>query len=173
MKKKVFLLFVVLGLGFNLFSQETHEEKEPKHLVAFALGYTFIPKATSVGGTEPNGIFVPSIGLDYFYKITPKFEIGTMIDFELGEYVIFEKDLNRTNAIVISAIGAYSITKNLNVFAGGGIELEKHHNLGIFRVGAEYGIPLKHEWKLAPGFFYDIKEGYDTWSIAIAIAKEF
>lgn len=149
------------------------ENKEFKHLVVLATGYTFIPKATSIGGTEPNGVFVPSIGMDYFYKLSPKFEIGTMIDLELGDYLIFEKDLSREKAFLVLAVGSYRLFPNVNVFTGAGIELEKHEHLGVFRLGAEYTFRLNNDWVIGPGFFYDIKKGYDTWCLSIGLGKEF
>ena len=176
MKKLLVLLVIFLVGGASVvLAQEgnTSEEKEPKHLLTLAMGYTFIPTATSIGGTEPNGIFVPSIGLDYFYRLAPKWEIGTMIDLELGDYLIFEKELEREKAMVIALIGTYKLTKHFNLFAGGGIELEKNHNLAVIRLGTEYAFYFNKGWLLAPGFFYDFKEGYDTWSLAIAFGKEF
>ena len=175
MKKLLFGVLFLFGMTTLLQAQETEsaEKSEAKHLITIAFGYTFIPKATSIGGTEANGVFVPSIGLDYFYKVAPKLEIGTMIDLELGDYLIFHKDLSREKAMVIALIGSYKLTNNINLFAGGGIELEKHHNLGIIRLGTEYAINFNHGWLLAPGFFYDIKDGYDTWSLALAFGKEF
>ena len=96
-----------------------------------------------------------------------------MIDMELGEYLVFEKDLNRKNALVISLIASFKLTSNLNLFSGGGIELEREHNLEIIRLGGEYAFRFKKGWLLAPGFFYDIKEGYDSFSLSVAVGKEF
>ncbi len=172
MRNLVFTLVLVSSLFGNLFAQETeHEEK--KHLITGALGYTYIPNGSTVGSSSAEGVFVPSIGLDYFYSISHRWEIGIMSDFEFGEYVIFDKDLNRENAIVLTAIASYSLTEHINLFAGGGIELEKHHNLGIIRVGGEYGFNLKNNWVIAPGLFFDFKEGTDTWSVSVAFGKEF
>ena len=168
--KYVSLITIVL-LFFNpIFAQE---EESHKHLITGAIGYTYIPKGTSAESPSAEGVFVPSIGLDYFYSISHRWEIGIMSDFEFGEYVIFDKDLNRENAIVITAIASHALTKHINLFAGGGIELEKHHNLGVIRIGTEYGFELKNSWVIAPGIFFDFKEGIDTWSLSIAFGKAF
>ncbi len=168
-------LFFLVVITPTAKSQETEpaEEPEKKHLISASFGYTFIPKATSIGGTEANGVFVPSIGLDYFYRLSPKWEVGTMIDLELSDYLIFEKDLEREKALVIALLGTYKLTKHISLFGGGGIELEKHQNLAVFRFGTEYIHYFDKGWLLGPGFFYDFKEGYDTWSMAIAFGKEF
>jgi hypothetical protein len=137
------------------------------------LGYTFIPQGTSHEEEEADGVFIPSIGLDYFRRVHPRWEIGVMVDLELGEYIISHKELNRKNALAVIGIGSFSLTKHINLFAGGGIEIEKHKNLGVLRFGTEYVFRLNKEWVISPGFFYDFKEGFDTWSLSLAFGKEF
>ena len=171
MKKSLLILFLIFSVSNTISAQES--KKENKHLITVAIGYSYIPKGASHGEESADGVFIPSLGLDYFYKISPKWEIGLMTDFEFGEYVIFDKDLNRKNAIVVTAIASYSLTESINLFAGGGIEFEESHNLGIVRVGGEYAFNLNKGWIIAPGFFYDFKEGYDSWSLSLAFGKEF
>ena len=171
MKNTYFMVLILMFLSSFTFAQE--EEKEPKHIITAALGYTFIPSGAPSGSHEEEGAFVPSIGLDYFYRLGSKWEIGIMSDLELGEYVLIQKELNRENAFLLAAVASYSLTKSLNVFAGGGMEFEKHHNLGVIRLGTEYAFKLKKGWVLAPGLLFDFKEGTDTWSLSIAFGKEF
>ncbi len=175
MLKKFFITIAifVLAISANAQNKEAKESEEPKHILAVGIGYTYIPKGAAEDALEAEGVFVPSIGLDYFYRIAPRWEIGLMTDLELGEYLVFEKDLNREYALVVAAVANFSLTENLKLFAGGGIELEKNKNLRVFRLGIDYGFKLKKNWILAPGFFFDIKEGYDTFLISIAIGKEF
>ena len=172
MKRIVFILIIVIFFFENLVAQEAEHEKK-NHLITGALGYTYIPKGAPHGSNSADGVFVPSIGLDYFYSISNRWEIGFMSDFEFGEYIIFEKELNRKNAIVLTVIASYSLTHHINLFAGGGMEFEQHHNLGVIRIGGEYGFELKNDWVIAPGVFFDFKEGTDTWSLSIAFGKEF
>ena len=113
------------------------------------------------------------IGIDYFRRIFPRLEIGIMADLDLGEYVIFEKELDRENALLLEAIASFNLTKHINVFVGGGVEFEKHMNLGIFRLGAEYMFKLKKGWIIAPSFVFDFKEGTDSWSLSLGFGKGF
>jgi hypothetical protein len=53
------------------------------------------------------------------------------------------------------------------------MEFEQHHNLGVMRVGTESAFKLKKEWVISPGFFFDFKEGIDTWSLSVSFGKEF
>ncbi len=173
MIKAIFTFFLFGIFSSNAFVQEEEPEKEKKNLLTVALGYTYIPKGSAPDAHEADGVFIPSIGLDYFRRILPRWEIGLMADFELGEYVIFEKDLNRENAILFAVVASFNLTRHINLFAGGGMEFEKHKNLGIIRLGGEYVFKLKKDWVIAPGFFFDFKEGIDTFSLSIAFGKEF
>jgi len=53
------------------------------------------------------------------------------------------------------------------------MEFENHENLGIIRLGGEYVFKLPKNWVISPGFFFDFKEGTDTWSLSVAFGKEF
>jgi len=172
--KKRLLLFIVFGtFAFNSYSQETDSNQEKKNLISVALGYTYIPKGAAPDAEEADGVFTPSVGLDYFRRVHPRWEIGLMADLELGEYLVIEKDLNRENALLLVAMADFNLTKHISFLAGGGMELERHKNLGIIRLGTEYVFRLKKDWIITPGFFYDFKEGYDTWALSIGFGKEF
>lgn len=169
------LVLLFFGVcSFVGFTQEGEAKELKKNLLTGAFGYTYIPKAAFPEDKDTKGILVPSIGLDYFRRINKNWEIGTMIDLELANYLIVDRDLNRDKAMVITAICAYSFDAPWTIYGGGGIELEKHENLAVIRMGGEYVFSLKNDWVIAPGFFYDFKGGsYDTWSIAVAFGKEF
>jgi hypothetical protein len=158
----------------RIYAQEeasTHHEE--KHLIALSLGYTHIPKGAESHHAEATGVFVPSIGLDYFFRIHKRWEIGMMVDAEFGEYIIVHKELNRENAILFAGVGAFKITNHWSVFGGAGIEIEKNENLAVLRLGTDYSFSLGKGWLVAPSFIYDLKEGYDTWSISLGIGKGF
>jgi len=178
-----FLLIILFVMPQIILAQEKEgsekeeeneiEWKEARHFISLSFGYTYIPGGAEVGETEANGFLVPSIGLDYLYKITPRWEIGTMMDVELDHYLVVDKELERENAFIAAIIGLYKVTPRFSLFAGGGIEIEHNHNLAVLRVGADSPIPLGREWILAPTLIFDFKEGYDTWSMAVSIGKEF
>jgi len=172
MKSKILCFIAISLLSFNVFSQEK-EEDEGKNLLIGTLGYTYISSASSEDSEEADGIFITTLGIDYFRKIHSKWELGIMADLELGEYVVINKDLNRENALLITGMASYKLTDHVNLLAGAGLEIEKHENLAIIRLGTEYAINLKKEWSIPLGFFYDFKEGINTWSLSIGIGKEF
>ena len=172
MKKITVLSGILMFLFAQLRAQET-TLPEKKNVLTTALAYTFIPAGSAQDNLQ-KGHFVPGIGIDYFRRIQPRFDLGIMADIELGSYVIPRKeDLIRERALVLALIGSYSITENWGVFFGPGYELERHKSFPIFRLGSEYLVSLKGDWFIPLGLFYDIKEGYDAWSISIGIGLEF
>ena len=123
---------------------------------------------------DNRGHFVPGIGLDYLYTLHPKWEVGIMIDIELGSYVIPHKnDLKRENAVILALLGVYKLYPRWHLLLGGGIELERHEHLGIIRLGTDYIFPVGKGWFIPLGLLFDIKEGFDAWSWKAGIAKEF
>ena len=142
--KKLVTILLLLTCNYASFCQE--ESTKKNNLLTGSFGYSYVSKGAEEGASSAEGVFVPSIGIDYFRRIHPKWEIGTMIDLELSNYLIFEKQLNRHKALVITGIVAYNLSENWTVYAGGGIELEKHENIFVGRFGGEYGFKLKKEW---------------------------
>jgi hypothetical protein len=172
------LLFLAIT---GLRGQEHHEngsggeqtEAHPKNMVGLGFGFTFIPVAAEVHETEARGLFVPTIGLDYFRHLGKHWEVGIMADYELMHYMIVDEQLEREQALLLTLLGMYKIGKRWGIYAGGGIEFEPHHNLAVFRLGTEYTIDLKKNWALIPKVFFDFKESYNTWSLQFSFAKLF
>lgn len=172
----------ILYLSFSATAQEEqhhnegeseHESEGGRHVVLVGFGWTYIPGGGDLEDNEADGFFVPTIGLDYMYKISPRWEIGLMTDLELDHYLIVDKNLERENAFIATAIGLYHLTHRLSIFAGGGIEIESHENLAIFRAGLDSPFHLKKGWLLLPSFTYDFKEDYNTWALKLYLGKEF
>ena len=151
-------------------NQETHHTR---HQVAAGFGFTFIPVAGGLADTEARGLFVPFVVLDYFFQISPRWEIGFMADYELDHYMIVDKQIEREKALLLTLVGMFKITGHWGIFAGGGIEIEPHEHLSILRLGAEYSIDLRKNWVIIPRLYFDFKESYDTWSFAVSFGKRF
>jgi len=176
--KKLFYLFIILVFNIELSAQafnETDEdiENESRNIVAFSVGYTYVPKGTPLEASERKGFFVPSVGLDYYRKIGEKFELGVMMDWELDHYIIFDRELERERAVMLIVSGSYSLLPKLNAIVGGGIELERHENLAVFRLGLEKTFRLSDRLYLGIPFLFDIKKGFDTWSLSTSLIYEF
>ncbi len=158
----------------NIEGNEAQEESEHKYKVAVAFGVTHIPEAFEEGNKE-DAVFVPTIGLDFFYYINHRWSVGLIADLELGDYIVdFNKeDLNREGALIISLLAGYELLPHWAVLIGGGVEFEENKNLAVLKVGTEYEFEFSKGWSLAPSTFFDFKEDFNTWSVAIAIGKRF
>jgi len=154
--------------------ETTHEDLEYTYKIALALGYSYIP-AGFEEGQEKESVFAPSIGLDFFYSLNHKFALGMVADLELAQYLVDfnREDLTRERALILALIGAYEVLPHWEFLFGGGIELEKHKNLGVVRLGTEYEIELSKGWDLGPSLFFDIKEEFSVWAFSLAIGKRF
>ena len=176
---------VLLGFMFSVvttFCYAQHQdsdkksegEHETKYKIAFTVGATHIPAAFE-HGHEEEALFVPTLGLDFFYHIKGHWSLGLMADLELGDYLVDfgRENLNRENALILTLMAGYEVKPHWEVLVGGGIEIESHKNLAVLRVGTEYEFPLANHWNIAPAFFYDFKEEFNTWALAIGISKRF
>ena len=168
-------LLILSFSSIEAFAQEQHgeESQELKNGVILTFGYTHIPMGTELNSPEAEGFFVPTFGLDYVREISHKWDVGIMLDYELDHYLIAEKELERENAFIIIARAGYNLIDHLSILAGAGIEIEGHKNLFVFRLGAEYGIHFSKHWMIAPAFFFDWKEGYDTYALSLGVGYNF
>ena len=185
--KTYFLLLISLFVFNSLYGQQkdqnpletehandAHEVSHHKYKLAVTFGMTYIPKAFE-HGHEEEAVFVPTIGLDFFYHINHRWSVGFITDLELGDYIIDfnREDLNRDRAVFISILAGYEILPHMAVLMGGGIELEKHKNLAVLRAGIEYEFGLAKGWNISPSIFFDFKEDFNTWALAVGIGKRF
>jgi hypothetical protein len=158
-----------------LLAQEDEEKEISKpHKLAVVLGLTHIPEAFE-NGLKEKAVYVPTIGLDYFYIIKEKWKLGVALDLELGNYLVDfnREDLSRENAIVTVALAGYEILPRWGILFGPGIEFEKNKNLFILRAGTEYEIETGNNWSLFPSFNYDFKSEYSTWNLSVGVSKRF
>lgn len=192
---KKIIAFVFAAMSITAFAQHTehtetveheitHQEEEHhgKHKLAFFYGITHVPSAFYAHEThvESTGKWVPTLGLDYFYTLNHKWDIGFIGDVELDQYYIRtseEDDLERNNVVVLSAVANYKATKHIGIFAGPGFETEfksgESETFFVFKVGIEYEVEIADGWDLAPVFAYDFKEEYSSYAFGMSIGKRF
>ena len=80
------------------------------------------------------------------------------------------KELERTNPIIVSAVFLYHPAKGWNFLVGPGIEFEENHNLFILRAGLAYEFELPGHWDFSPELVIDLKDGSIgafTWGIGV------
>ena len=182
--RRVFSLSILMLLFSGaVFSQEhdhtgTHDTlvhgHMKKNLLSVAVGYAWVSSAAhGTHSTSGTNVFIPSIGLDYFRKVTHRLEFGLMADVELGEYVFVKKDLYRENAALLVGVAVFEPLPHLSLILGGGMEFESHKNLGVMRTGVEFPFSIQDHWILSPSVVYDIKEGINTLTLSFAFGLHF
>jgi hypothetical protein len=183
MKRLMSLLTIVLCLPLIGFAQD-HQEEHGDHLamtheflhhrLSAGFGYTYVPKGVDES-TEEEGIFVPTLSVEYFYKFSHKWSAGLMVDFELSQYVIpfLDDFVERHNTLIIGAVGLYEPIVNWGIYAGGGIEIEKHHNFAVLKIGTDDEFQIGKKWDISRSLTFDYKEEYTSWSLMVSFGKHF
>lgn len=179
-KVQIVLIIVIVGTSNIALAQhkenktEEHVFKnERKNIVMLSFGYSYVPEGAALDENQSDGIFVPSIGIDYKRRISEKWALALFTDLELDHYLIIDKDFERERAF-IAVLGAnYEIAEGLGSFAGAGAEFEKNESLWILRLGIEYGFNLGKNWVMVPSIFCDWKEQYTTFSSSIGVSYKF
>lgn len=183
--KRIFAVMVFLLLKVcTAFSQE--EEKNNKEEEPFKPGHEFgltIGHEHVFNGVNAEGkkevLALPFWGLDYNYRISPKFALALHTDFILESFEV-EKHLDgedetiveRTRPFAPAVMGFYKPAKHWNFGLGMGGEFSKEENYVLTRAAVEYGVEIRHGWELAGSIQYDFRwKAYDTWTVGLGILK--
>ena len=156
------------GPGKNAGVQWEHDHK---HLLGAGVGVTLVPLGYQLGRTDARGLFTPNVGLEYFYRVKRRWGAGFIGVIELDHYVVTDDQLERENAVNLTFVGMYTPARYLDLFLGGGIEIEQHDNLALLRLGAQYSILLGQHWALIPRVYFDIKGNYNTWTLSTSFVR--
>jgi hypothetical protein len=173
-------IFTFVNLSLSQESEHNEAEHEGKNRIGFVLEATFIPEASSgehsiesTDESESKGKVVPTIGLEYTRTLSYKWDVGFSAEVELENYFIVDKELNRENPLILVAFALYRIVDSWFVYGGGGIEIEKHKNLGVIRLGTEYEFNLGNGWDIAPTLTFDHKVDLNSIALGVSVGKRF
>ena len=151
----------------------TSWKHDHSHLVGAGAGFTLVPLGDELGETDARGLYAPNVGLEYFYRIKRRWGAGLIGIIELDHYVVTDDQVERENALNLTLVGMYSPTRYLDVFLGGGMEIEQHDNLALLRLGTQYSMLLGRHWALIPRLYFDFKGNYNTWTLSLSMARRF
>lgn len=197
MLKRITLCLLMAVVSVSMYAQhhheahlqeETHQATQAhhgKHKLAFYGGFTHV-EASFVEhetGHISTGKWVPTLGLDYFYTLNKRFDIGLITDLELDSYYVEDHNstdthFERINVLVLTPVIKYKPMHCIGIIAGGGVELEfigkeEMETIGVIKLGLEYEVPIKNGWELTPSFMLDLKEEYSTTALGISLGKRF
>ena len=151
---------------------EGHEEILHPHHLSVLLAATYIPHGEK---SDREGIYAPTIGLEYEYELTHHWAVGAAGDLEFKEYAIDINDVPVTqkNVLVLAALGIYTFTGGFQVLLGPGYSYEKNKSLFLVRAGLKYQIPIGDHWDITPTLEADFKKKYETVALGVSIGKRF
>ena len=175
-KPVLLTLTILLSISLNAQNDE-HEEPFYRHRIAPLMGYVFVPEETDlIDGSSFR--LIPTFGIDYDFSFNRKWAIGWFNDIEASSYIIEYDDgkveqLEREYLIISTICLIYTPVKHFTVYAGGGMEFERHQNFAVIRIGTEYEIPIRNNWDVAFGLSFDHKEVYNSYGFTVAFGKRF
>ena len=174
------LLAFLIATHFTLAQEGVNEEEEHegKNRIGFVLEATFVPEASSSEHSEESnddskGKVVPTIGLEYTRTLSHRWDVGFSAEVELESYIIVDEQLNRENPLILVAFALYRVVGNWFIYGGGGVELEKHKNLAVLRLGTEYEFSLSNGWDIAPTLTFDHKIDLNSIALGVSVGKRF
>jgi hypothetical protein len=81
--------------------------------------------------------------------------------------------VERSYPFAVATVIHYHALRHWSFFAGPGIELEKHENFYLGKIGTEYSFEITDNFEIALNFAYENKqEVYDGWTFGIAFNKK-
>jgi len=152
---------------------EHEEQARPRHRLAIFTGNTWIPEGNHEGAID-GLIEAPTLGLDYALRLGERFAISSINDVQVASYVIEREDgsdLERERVFVTSLVLMWEATPRLQLFAGPGLETDRHETLGLAKVGVEWVLFEPHPWDVALNFAWDIKKEYDSIAVGLSIGR--
>ena len=153
-----------------------HEGPGHRHKVTLVLDNSFLKNDFE---DNPNSILiVPTFGLNYDFFFHQKWGVGFHTDIVAQQYKVEKHDgheeLIRENPVALCAVGLFKPLPSLTLIAGYGIEIEKHDNIQLLRLGVEYGFHLPGNWELGFALEFDRKiNTYNSWVFGAGFSKLF
>jgi hypothetical protein len=131
-------------------SHVQHHSMKGAHRIGLGLGHTSISEGRKDGKTQ--WLPLASWSLNYDYWISDKWAIGLQNDIILETFIVEkhgEEEIERKNPLSMVPVAMYKFSGRWSVFSGAGIEFSKAKNLGLTRLGVEYGVPISKNGRLA------------------------
>ena len=146
------------------------------HKITLVMAYSFINNSFS---EQTNGILiVPTIGFNYDYFFNARWGLGLHTDLLLQQYKVEKhgghEEILRENPVGLAGMLLFKPNHRWTLMAGYGVEVEKHENFQMIRVGVEYGIELPKHWELGFSLEFDYKiKTYSSLMFGVGFSKMF
>ena len=161
----------LLFLGPTSSRCRKNEEIDHSKISVF-FGSTHIPK----GAQDGSGVtlIIPNIGVNYEYWFTEHFALGSYNNIAAVDYHIDSdnyEDIHKVYPVILSAVAIFRPWKNLNLFIGPGVEIDKNNVVFVGRLGVDYSIRVgRSGWFFSPRVIYDnLGTDYSAWTFGLDI----
>jgi hypothetical protein len=175
-------IFLTIGTSQLLKAQENdHADFHPHHMLGIVLSHTQISQGIQANG-DRKWLALPSIGINYNYKFSPKWAIGLHNDIVTEDYAVEEhlrsgggnKVLERAFPVASAVVASFKPGKHFSYMLGTGGEFAHTGSFFLVRVGIEYGYHITDKWELNANLVNDIKiNAYNSFAYGIGITKVF
>jgi hypothetical protein len=154
------------------------EEKEEHgmqgtHRLTFEMAHTHVFEGKDIDGNR-KWLVLPSLSLNYDYRIADKWALGIYTDLIAETFVIEKEDgteLERTNPFSLLGTGVFKPGKHSSFLVGAGVEFSKEKNLFVNRIGYEWGAEINKHWEVSGSFAYDIRwNAFDSYTIGLGVS---
>lgn len=180
MNWKIAYIAWVLFAAVQALAQEDIKEEESalkgSHRLTTGLGHTHLSKGKNADG-KTVWLLEPSWSLNYDHWLSNKWAIGLQTDLVLEKFIVEDEngqEVKRERPWAVIPVGLFKPWKHFSFIAGAGIELEKKENMGLTRLGAEYGVELPKGWEAGMAVMWDNKWGnYNSWVFEFSFSKIF
>jgi hypothetical protein len=146
------------------------------HRLTTGLGHTHLAHGKNIEG-KMVWLAAPSWSFNYDYWISNKWAIGLQTDLVLEEFIVEDEhgeELERKKPFAIIPVGIFKPFKHFSFIAGAGVEFEAEENLGLTRLGSEFGCELPKGWEAGIALLWDNKWGhYNSWIFEFSFSKKF
>ena len=141
--------------------------------LGFGLGHTHISEGKVDGKTQ--WLATASWSLNFDHWISDKWAIGVQSDMILENFKIEGQDkqeIERSYPLSLVPVAIFKPGEHWSFVGGAGIEFSSGHNIGLTRLGMEYGRELPKGWELGAALVWDDKWNYyNSWGLAIVISR--
>lgn len=141
--------------------------------IGFGLGHTHISEGKVDGKTE--WLATASWSLNFDHWFSNKWAAGLQTDMILETFKIEahdQEEIERSYPISAVPVAIFKPGHHWSFVGGVGIEFSKGHNIGLTRLGIEYGHELPKGWEVGAALVWDDKWNYyNSWGIAIVISR--
>jgi hypothetical protein len=177
------VLIVSTPYGLAQHAELSHKDQNPeheglshRHRVTLVMANSFLKN--QVDENTNDILLVPTFGLNYDFFFHQKWGVGLHTDIVLQQFKVEKHDgheeLIRENPVALCAVGLFKPLPSLTLIAGYGIEIEKHENIQLLRLGVEYGFHLPGNWELGFALEFDKKiNTYNSWVLGAGFSKLF